>query len=161
MVEGAHHKLERGGRFDSTPGDQYYGVSKMSEMSHDYPPEPVMVEMHFGDYETAAYITDRLIQSGITFECTPHADTQTCTIRIPETNRVYAEQQLQERNKVLHVHYKGHSIKCYGHMFEDQNTWWATEDDEGIHTNGFKSWNEAVVFFIDKCELPVVELAAV
>ena len=131
----------------------------MSEMSHDYPPE--RAEMQLGDYETAAYLADRLIQSGVAFECAPHADTQTCVIRVTEDSRPYAEQQLQERNKVLHVHYKGHSIRCYGHMFEEQNTWWATEYDEGIHTNGFKSWNEAVVFFIDKCELPVVELAAV
>lgn len=111
------------------------------------------------DYKQSAYLADRLIQSGINFTCTPVPDQQRCTFEVDEKHRAYAETQLAEKNRALTVSYKGHNIRCYGEMHETQNVWWATETDEGIHTAGFDSWAEAVVYFIDDIQLPVVELA--
>ena len=131
----------------------------MSEMSHDYPPP--LTDFTTGNYESAQYLAERLIQSGIKFECIPDADKQLCTFKLTEDEAKYAADQMAKRHGVLFVNYKGHSVRCYGKMHPEQNTWWATELDERIYTNGFDSWDEAVRFFIDKSEMPVVELAAV
>ncbi len=131
-------------------------------MSYDSPPERNRV-VSVTSIGTAKYLCERLMLSSKAFEFEPNVDGEltTFTFKLTSDDADYAVQQLQEWHGKLVVNYKGHSIRCYGRMSEDQNVWWATEDDEGIVTRGFESWDAAVRHFIDEYEIPAVELGAV
>ena len=132
----------------------------MSEMSHDFPSERTE-SLTVGTTSIAAYLSERLLMSGKTFVCKPDVDNDVYTFELTVDDKAYAEEQLQKKHGKLVINYKGYSVRCYGQMHEGQNTWWATEDDEGIVTHGFNSWDEAVRKFIDDYEIPCVELGAV
>jgi len=73
-------------------------------------------------------------------------------------DRVYVEGLIHGGPMI--IMYKGQSVRCYGRMNEDQSTWWATDDEEGILPRGFDSWREAVKHFIDQ-DTPIRELSGV
>ena len=129
----------------------------MSEMSHDFPPEP-NTEVLIKEIETAVFLTERLLGAGKNFTCVPGEDI--ITFRVTERDAKFISDQLMNRDGKLVVMYKGHVVRCYGKVNKDQNVWWSTEDEQGILTHGYPSWDDAVKDFIDNKEIPVIEMGA-